>query len=286
MALEPITIDTDTTLEVISKYNELSVALTDVDSMYLKAKETLDELFKTNTMTAVDKANIISNTLSNITIQSSQMALNTALQWCTAEKQVLFDKMKLSYELQRINQGSLKISQDTLNAGQDNLILQAQMLRLYGRPTLVNGAITALDDTGKIYEETRLTKQQILNEEDRNEQITAQTEELYARIHQLVADTYVNHGVFNGYTLSPTGLSGVTRVSTGYKTLSELNAAVGAEQAKGYVYNAWANAVSSSASMLATLISTESNVDYTGYLSKWNTAIDKLNGLVLPDVGA
>lgn len=286
MALEPITIDTDTTLEVISKYNELSVALTDVDSMYIKAKETLDELFKTNTMTAVDKANIISTTLSNITIQSSQMALNTALQWCTAEKQVLFDKMKLSYELQQINQGSLKIAQDTLNAEQDNLILQAQLLRLYGRPTLVNGAITALDDTGKIYEETRLIKQQVLNEEDRNEQITAQTEELYARIHQLVADTYVNHGVFNGYALSPTGLSGVTRVATGYKTLSELNALVGAEQAKGYVYNAWANAVSSSASMLATLISTESNVDYTGYLSKWNTAIDKLNGLVLPNVGA
>ena len=286
MLLEPITIDTDTTLEVVSKYQELSVALTDVDSMYLKAKETLDELFKTNTMTAVDKANIISTTLSNITIQSSQMVLNTALQWCTAEKQVLFDKMKLSYELQQINQGSLKIAQDTLNAEQDNLILQAQLLRLYGRPTLVNGAITALDDTGKIYEETRLIKQQVLNEEDRNEQITAQTEELYARIHQLVADTYVNHGVFNGYALSPTGLSGITKVATGHKTLSELNALVGAEQAKGYVYNAWANAVSSSASMLATLISTESNVDYTGYLTKWNTAIDKLNGLVLPNVGA
>lgn len=285
MELKSISIDTETSLDVLGKYAQLSTALTDVDSMYIKAKETLDELFKTNTMTAVDKANIISTTLSNITIQSSQMALNTALQWCTAEKQVLFDKMKLSYELQQINQGSLKISQDTLNAEQDNLILQAQLLRLYGRPTLVNGAITTLDDTGKIYEETRLIKQQVLNEEDRNEQITAQTEELYARIHQLVADTYVNHGVFNGYALSPTGLSGVTRVSTGYKTLSELNAAVGAEQAKGYVYNAWANAVSSSASMLATLISTESNVDYTGYLSKWNTAIDKLNGLVLPNVG-
>lgn len=286
MALEPITINTDTTLEVISKYNELSVALTDVDSMYLKAKETLDELFKTNTMTAVDKANIISNTLSNITIQSSQMALNTALQWCTAEKQILFDKMKLSYELQQISQGSLKIAQDTLNAEQDNLILQAQMLRMYGKPTLVNGKITLLDNSGKLYEEAQLIKQQTLNEETKNTQIEAQTDELYARIHQLVADAYVNHGVFNGYALSSTGLSGVTRVATGYKTLSELNALVGAEQAKGYVYNAWANAVSSSASMLATLISTESNVDYTGYLSKWNTAIDKLNGLVLPNVGA
>lgn len=286
MALEPISIDTETQLDVIGKYAQLSTALTDVDSMYIKAKETLDELFKTNTMTAVDKANIISTTLSNITIQSSQMALNTALQWCTSEKQVFFDKIKLGYELQQLNQGSLKISQDTLNAEQENLILQAQMLRLYGRPTLVNGAIAALDDTGKVNEETKLLKQQTSNELTKNTQISAQTEELYARIHQLVADTYVNHGVFNGYGLSPTGLVNVTRVDTGYKTLSELNAAVGAEQAKGYVYNAWANAVSSSASMLATLISTESNVDYTQYLTKWNTAIDKLNGLTLPNVGA
>ena len=35
----------------LSKYAEISNALTDVDSMYIKAKETLDELFKTNTMT-------------------------------------------------------------------------------------------------------------------------------------------------------------------------------------------------------------------------------------------
>ena len=284
MALEPITIDTEASLDVIGKYAQLSAALTDVDSMYIKAKETLDELFKTNTMTAVDKANIISTTLSNITIQSSQMALNTALQWCTAEKQIYFDKLKLSYELQQINQTAQKIAQDVLNSEQENLILQAQMLRQYGRPTLVNGSITALDDTGKINEETKLIKQQVANETTKNTQISAQTEELYARIHQLVADTYVNHGVFNGYTLEPSGLSNVVRVNTGYKTLSELNAAVGAEQAKGYVYNAWANAVSSSASMLSTLISTESNVDYTPYLTKWNTAIDKLNALILPVV--
>lgn len=62
MALESISIDTETSLDVIGKYAQLSTALTDVDSMYLKAKETLDELFKTNTMTAVDKSNIISTT--------------------------------------------------------------------------------------------------------------------------------------------------------------------------------------------------------------------------------
>ena len=284
MTLEPITVEIETQLDVLGKYAEISTALTDVDSMYIKAKETLDELFKTNAMTAVDKANIISTTLSNITIQSSQMALNTALQWCTTEKQIYFDKLKLGYELQQINQTSQKIAQDVLNGEQENLILQAQMLRQYGKPTLVNGKITALDNTGKIYEEIEMIKQQTDNELTKNDQILAQTEELYARIHQLVADTYVNHGVFNGYTLAPSGLSNVVRVNTGYKTLSELNAAVGAEQAKGYVYNAWANAVSSSASMLSTLISTESNVDYTQYLSKWNQAIDKLNELTLPNV--
>ena len=36
MTLEPITIDTNTTLEVVSKYKELSVALTDEETRLIK----------------------------------------------------------------------------------------------------------------------------------------------------------------------------------------------------------------------------------------------------------
>lgn len=40
MVLDPITINTDTTIEVVSKYKELSVVLTDIGSIHIKAKET------------------------------------------------------------------------------------------------------------------------------------------------------------------------------------------------------------------------------------------------------
>ena len=88
--------------------------------------------------------------------------------------------------------------------------------------------------------------------------------------------------MYSGYAISGTGITGITRGDTGHVTLSEMNAKVGQEQAKGYTYNAWANAASSSASMLATLISTESNVSYDGYLTAWKNVLDKLSGVTLP----
>lgn len=279
-----IEISMETTLDVTGKYSELITAMTGEDSLYIKAKETLEELFKNNTMTAVDKSNIISSTISNITIQSTVAALNTALQWSSAEKELFLNKTKLSYELEQIQQTSDNLAQEKLNKEQANLQLQAEMIRMYGIPTLVNGKVTALDNTGKLYNDTKLVIQQTANELTKNTQISAQTEELYARIHQLVADTYINHGIFTGYTVEATGITGLTRTNfTGVTTLSDINASVGKQQAKGYIYNAWANAVSSSASMLSTLISTESNVDYTPYLNKWNTAITNLNSLVVPN---
>ena len=278
-----IEISMETTLDVTGKYSKLITAMTGEDSLYIKAKETLEELFKNNTMTAVDKSNIISSTISNITIQSTVAALNTALQWSSAEKELFLNKTKLSYELEQIQQTSDNLAQEKLNKEQANLQLQAEMIRMYGIPTLVNGKVTALDNTGKLYNDTKLVIQQTANELTKNGQLDAQTKELYARTHQLVADAYINHGVFTGYTISESGLTNITKTNTGFKTLSEMNVEVGKQQANGYVYNAWANAASSSASMLATLISSESSIDYQPYVTSWKNTVDKLNSLGIPN---
>ena len=278
-----IEISMETTLDVTGKYSKLITAMTGEDSLYIKAKETLEELFKNNTMTAVDKSNIISSTISNITIQSTVAALNTALQWSSAEKELFLNKTKLSYELEQIQQTSDNLAQEKLNKEQANLQLQAEMIRMYGIPTLVNGKVTALDNTGKLYNDTKLVIQQTANELTKNGQLDAQTKELYARTHQLVADAYINHGVFTGYTISESGLANITKTNTGFKTLSEMNVEVGKQQANGYVYNAWANAASSSASMLATLISSESSIDYQPYVTSWKNTVDKLNSLGIPN---
>ena len=280
--LNKIDISLETDLKVIENFSSIITAITGDGSLYIKAKETLDEYFKDNNMTSIDKATMVSTTISNLTIQSTQAALTLALEWAVQQKKLVLDKTNAEYELASINQGSLKLIADTNNAQYELLLAKAKMIRDYGAPTVVNGEIVSLADDGESFQKTALTKQQTENELTKNDQIKAQTEELYARVHQLVADTYVNHGMYSGYAISGTGITGITRGDIGHVTLSEMNAKVGQEQAKGYTYNAWANAVSSSASMLATLISTESNVSYDGYLTAWKTVLDKLSGVTLP----
>lgn len=283
MATNKISLSLESNLDVVSKYNELLAQTVGENSLYIKTKETLDEYFKDNNMTAVDKANLVSSTLSNITIQCTQAILNAALEWAVQEKTMTLKIAETEYGLGKINQETQNAVTTNKAAEVEYDLLQAKMIRDYGVPTKVNGIITALTDSGEAYHKIELLKQQTKNERTKNDQLVAQTKELYARTHQLVADAYINHGVFTGYTISESGLANVTRTDTGLKTLSEMNVEVGKQQANGYVYNAWANAASSSASMLATLISSESAIDYQPYVTSWKNTVDKLNSLVIPN---
>lgn len=283
MATNKISLSLEANLDVVSKYNELLTQSVGENSLYIKTKETLDEYFKDNNMTAVDKANLVSSTLANITIQSTQAILNAALEWAVQEKTMTLKIAETEYGLGKINQETQNAITANKAAEVEYDLLQAKMIRDYGVPTKVNGIITALTDSGESYHKIELLKQQTANELTKNKQLAAQTNELYARTHQLVADAYINHGVFNGYTINESGLSNITRTDTGFKTLSEMNVEVGKQQANGYVYNAWANAASSSASMLATLISSESAIDYQPYVTSWKNTVDKLNSLGIPN---
>lgn len=283
METNKISLSLEANLDVVSKYNELLAQTVGENSLYIKTKETLDEYFKDNNMTAVDKANLVSSTLSNITIQCTQAILNAALEWAVQEKTMTLKIAETEYGLGKINQETKNAVTANKAAEVEYDLLQAKMIRDYGVPTKVNGIITALTDTGEAYHKIELLKQQTANELTKNSQLAAQTKELYARTHQLVADAYINHGVFTGYTISESGIANITKTSTGFKTLSEMNVEVGKQQANGYVYNAWANAASSSASMLATLISSESAIDYQPYVTSWKNTVDKLNSLGIPN---
>ena len=283
METNKISLSLEANLDVVSKYNELLTQTVGENSLYIKTKETLDEYFKDNNMTAVDKANLVSSTLSNITIQCTQAILNAALEWAVQEKTMTLKIAETEYGLGKINQETKNAITANKAAEVEYDLLQAKMIRDYGVPTKVNGIITALTDTGEAYHKIELLKQQTANELTKNSQLAAQTKELYARTHQLVADAYINHGVFTGYPISESGIANITKTNTGFKTLSEMNVEVGKQQANGYVYNAWANAASSSASMLATLISSESAIEYQPYVTSWKNTVDKLNSLVIPN---
>ena len=279
-------ISLNTSMDVISKYKQLVEASANGESLYVRAREVIKALKEDNLITNGDEGAAIAQVVAQLSGSASSQAMSTALAWESAEKELVLKKEELEKKIDLLKIETTKAECDADLAKVTKNAAEAKMIREYGANIIyVNGSVATLPDEGRAYEEIKSMKQSTLNAEATNYGIKAQTEQAYASIHKLVADTYVNHGMYSGYTVAENGITGTQKLSTGYVTLSEMNRVVAGEQAKGYVLNAYSNAASSSAGMIGTLVAAEiPGLDPTQYLQAWKSAVDKLNNLVVPTI--
>lgn len=253
------TISLTSELDVISKYEELIANSLDGESVYIRTKETVEELFKQGNLKDTDKAQIISTVLSNLNNALVSTSMSTALQWASAEKDITLRKLELEKQLDILaNEASLKDAQIKKMVN-DTVATQAQTIRMYGTPTVVDGNVAALTDSGKVYKEIQMLEQQVLNAVKEGVLLDAKKTESQAAVHKVVADTYRNYGSYT-FALADEGLTGVIKTSSTYETLSDIQAKIAKEQAKGYSYNAWANALTGSASLIGTALAGEYDI--------------------------
>lgn len=281
-----VTILTTTDLDVVSKQRKLVEESLGPDGVYIRLKETLLDLMNNGDIKSSDKAQIVSTTLANLSGQITSSAMQTALQWSAKEKELELQRLELEYKLEVLNQQGLLTASQVQESLAGRQLKQAQRIREYGIATTdSNGNVTSLTDTGKVYAEQVNVEQDTTNKALMPAQIVAQTEEVHARTHKAIADTYVNHGIFTWTDITDKGVTGVVKASTGYVTLSDLQKQVAAQQAKGYSYNAWSNAATGASGMIGTLIAAEiPDLDPTQYLTLWQTAMGKLNGITEPTI--
>ena len=279
-------ISLNTSMDVISKYKQLVEASANGESLYVRAREVIKALKEDNLITNGDEGTAIAQVVAQLSGSASSQAMSTALAWESAEKELVLKKEELEKKIDLLKIETTKAEYDADLAKVTKNAAEAKMIREYGANIIyVNGSVATLPDEGRAYEEIKSMKQSTLNAEATNYGIKAQTEQAYASIHKLVADTYVNHGMYSGYTVAENGITGTQKLNTGYVTLSEMNRVVAGEQAKGYVLNAYSNAASSSAGMIGTLVAAEiPGLDPTQYLQTWKSAVDKLNNLVVPTI--
>lgn len=256
------------------------------DGAYIRAKETLNDLLDRGGITEELRAKVIGETISQIAIGITANAMSTGLQWAAKETENSFKKEEMSRTLALLDSQGEEAKEKAVASIAAKQLLQAQLIRDYGQPILDNdGNVVSLPDSGRIYETIENLKQDTANKVKLNDQVVAQTDEVYARTHRLVADTYINHGVFQWNRLDNNGMYGVQKLVTNYTTLSDLQKVVSAEQAKGYAYNAWSNAATSSGGMIGTLVAAEiPGLNYTTYLDKWMTAVTKINAVSAPSI--
>lgn len=244
-------------LDVLEKYEHLVKQSLSGESAYIRAKETIQELFTDGTITSAEKATVISNVVSSIAGSIATSSMTTALAWAQAEKEIALKKLSLAIELDILAQDSLLKAAQVEQINTATRLAKVESKRLYGTGTFVGNDLTALVDEGKVYTEIQLTDAQKLKVDAETTLTEQKLNESYAAVHKIVADTYVNYGAYTYTGVGPTGISTVTANHGTFKTLSDTQQEIAIEQAKGYTYNAWANALTGSASMLGTAIAAE-----------------------------
>lgn len=278
----------DVNLDVITKQRALVLEALSSESVYIRMKETLQELLSDGEIKGVERAQVVSQTIAQMANSITSSSMQVALQWAAQEKELYLKKEELEYKIDLMKLEAEKAEQDAASAEANKHLLQAKLLREYGVKTVDgNGDLIGLDSSGLVYEQIRGMVQDTANKALMPEQIQAQTDEVQARTHKLVADTYVNHGLFTGYTINGNGIASATKVNTGYVTLSDMNKQVAKEQAKGYAWNAWSSSASSSAGMIGTLVASEVAElvdDAQAALTNWTNAVTKLNGVQEPTI--
>jgi len=252
------TITVSSSIDVSNKYESLVQQSLGGNSAYIRAKETIEELVSSGAIDEAQKAEIIGSIVGGIINNITSSSMSTAIEWAKVEKEIELEKLKLAWQLDTLEQESLLKTEQVAQIASATRLAQAESKRLYGVGVYdVAGNIVSLADEGKVFSEIALTQANTSKTAKEELLVDQKTKESYAAVHKIIADTYVNFGTYTYTGLAANGVSGVTPGHGAFVTLSDTQQSIAEEQAKGYTYNAWANALTGSASMLGTAIAAE-----------------------------
>jgi len=252
------TITVTSELDVAEKYEKLVKQSLAGNSAYIRAKETIQELVADGAIDDAQKAEIISNIVGGVVNNINSSCLSTAMSWANAEKEVELKKLELGKQLDILDEETLLKAAQVDQVQNATRLSKVESKRMYGTPIFdSDGNVISLADDGKVARDIELTTKQIAKATTEELLLNQKITESHAAVHKIVADTYTNFGNYTYGGVSSSGISTVTRQDTTHKSLSDTQQDIAIEQAKGYTYNAWANALTGSASMLGTAIASD-----------------------------
>jgi hypothetical protein len=262
-------------LDVISKYKALLAESLGSDSVYIRTKETYEALATSGDLKDADKAKILAETLSSMNGSLANACMQAALTWTTTEKEFEFKKLELAKQLAILDADKDLKDAQLEKLKYDSIATQAQTLRTMGDPTVVLGKVTNLTNEGTMYQDILIGQETVVKLTKENSLLDSKLNESYAAIHKLVADSVINYGSWS-YTLNSGGVSAATRTKP-VVPLSDIQLVIAQEQAKGYTYNAWSNAVTASAGMVGTaMASSVSQEDLAPVVLEFRNILDTL----------
>jgi hypothetical protein len=261
-------------LDVISKYKSLLAESLGSDSVYIRTKETYEALATSGDLKDADKAKILAETLSSMNGSLANACMQAALTWTTTEKELEFKKLELAKQLAILDADKELKDAQIEKLKYDSIATQAQTLRTMGDPTVIEGEVTGLTNEGTLYQDILIGQEQVVKLVKEGTLLDSRLDESYATIHKVVADSVVNFGTWS-YTLAKEGVSAASQVKP-ITPLSDVQLVLAQEQAKGYTYNAWSNAVTASAGMVGTALASDGINDLDGVIADFKTYLNVL----------
>ena len=157
-----MTINVDTTLDVVEKQKELAAALMGEDSIYIRMKETLVDLLEKGEIKGTDRARVVSETIAQMAVNLTNTSMSTALAWQAQEKELSLKKEELEVRLDILQKEIEKAAEDARLAKESVRLAQAKRIREYGTATFdLDGNVIALGNGGLVYEQEQLVKKQV-----------------------------------------------------------------------------------------------------------------------------
>lgn len=251
-----ITVTND--LDVAEKFETLVSQALSGNSAYIRAKETIQDLVDSGAIDESQKAEIISNIVGGIVNNINSSSMSTAMAWASAEKDVALKKLELAKQLDILDEEVLLKGAQVDQVTNAVKLAKVESKRVYGTAVFdVDGNVQSLANDGKVAKDIALTETQTTKVASDKLLVDQKVRESYAAVHKIIADTYVNYGNYSYSLPSETGVGTVTKTQTNDKSLSDVQKDIAVEQAKGYTYNAWANALTGASSMVGTALASE-----------------------------
>ena len=257
-------------LDVIPIYKELMEASTGVNSVYIRTKETLEDMFKNDVIKDPERAGVVSQTLSTIATAITSDAMNAAIKIATENRDAKYVLTKLREDTKLTTAQAAKIEADIAATEKDTDYkimqgwkVQAELYRDFG--INVDGLGLTVPITPSTSYSDYGTKVETLKKAKVDTYAT-------------YANSYRTNGKVNYTTNILTGQFDAVSADTHGLTMAQTNVAI--RQKEGFDDNMRQHVVNSSASLAGLLLSTEQAAlvgEAATVIATWNAAANYLS---------
>ncbi len=267
-------------LDVLTPYKELMKASMDKDSIYIHAKETMEAFFQNSSLTDADKANVLSGMLTQMVAGVTDNAMSNAVAIAKENRDGAYQLTALREDTLLKQEQRDKLSQETVNAGKQGKLLDAQKDELVikswaEQANMEKDLGVVLDSLPATTDIVKLPSAAVSDKGTKWEQM----QQLKMSVYATLAKSYRENGTIT-WTVDPATnkINTITDLAPATPGLTKRQEQVAIRQEKAFDDNKVQHAANSSANMIGLLLSANDAGELTaGDVTKWRNAIDYLN---------